>query len=235
VILFGGADDNFNNLGDTWAYDPTANAWTALTPGGGPISGRAFQSTVYDSAHGKVILFGGGTFDVSTWSITDFGDTWAYDPTANTWTNLHPSGDAPSARDSHGMVYNSATGKVILFGGEDTDLNDLNDTWSYDPVANTWTNLHPASVPPARDSHAMAYDSATGKVILFGGYRWNGGDDFDDTWAYDSAANTWTNLHPTNSPSARDSHSMVYSPATGKVVLFGGAGADSNFNDTWAY
>jgi N-acetylneuraminic acid mutarotase len=131
---------------------------------------------VYDSSTGKVILFGGS-------GDTDLNDTWAYDPAANIWTNLKPSGDLPSARDGHSMVYDSSTGKVILFGGSNESDPTFNDTWAYDPVGNTWTNLNPSgSLPSGRVGHSMVYDPTTGKVILFGGLGEQG--IFDDIWAY---------------------------------------------------
>jgi hypothetical protein len=34
-----------------------------------------------------------------------------------------------------------------------------------------WTRQHPAAAPPARARAAMAYDAATGTVVLFGGFR----------------------------------------------------------------
>ena len=46
---------------------------------------------VYDSARKKVILFG-GAHDMTT-DADCLGDTWAYDPAANRWTNLRPAGD----------------------------------------------------------------------------------------------------------------------------------------------
>ena len=39
------------------------------------------------------------------------------------------------------MVYDSVHQMVILFSGTPTAL--FNDTWAYDPVANTWTDLKP--------------------------------------------------------------------------------------------
>ncbi|MCX5977648.1 MAG: hypothetical protein NTV33_12730 [Coprothermobacterota bacterium] len=141
-----------------------------------------------------------------------------------TWQEL---GIRP-ARHYHAMVYDSARGKVILFGGFIGSY--LNDTWSYDPVANSWTNLNPANPPSTRYGHAMVYDSARGKVILFGGYS---GSYLNDTWSYDPVANSWTNLNPANPPSARDYHAMVYDSSRGKVILFGGYSSVSN--DTWSY
>jgi hypothetical protein len=66
---------------------------------------------VRDSVSGKVILFGGqgnGYLD----------DIWAFDPVANTWTELNPSGKRPSARVWSSMVYDPHSPRMILFGGE---------------------------------------------------------------------------------------------------------------------
>jgi N-acetylneuraminic acid mutarotase len=227
VILFGGMNiDSDAYFGDTWTYDPAANTWTNLKPAGEVPSARAYHAMVYDSASGKVILFGG--MDSATFQ----NDTWTYDPAANTWTNLKPAGEVPSARAYHAMVYDSASGKVILFGG--FDGTDLNDTWTYDPTANAWTNLHPTgSLPPARESHAMVYVSTSGKVILFGGFD---GTDLNDTWTYDPTANAWTSLKPTGDlPSARSYHSTVYASTSGKLILFGGGDRSNLIGDFWAY
>ncbi len=133
-----------------------SSTWTHLTPATDwLIPARAFHAMVYDSADGKVILFGGQA------DAGDLNDTWAYDPVANTWTELHPAGDLPSARDRHAMAYDSADRQGDpLWRGLTADDSTLNDTWAYDPAANTWTELHPAGgLPPARMGHAMVYDS----------------------------------------------------------------------------
>jgi N-acetylneuraminic acid mutarotase len=210
--------------------------WSNLNPGGILPSAREGHSMVYDPTSGKVILFGGA-------HPLSVDETWDYNPSTNTWTNLNPVGGLPPARSGHSMVYDSTTGKVILFGGAGSSY--FNDTWDYDPTTNAWTNLKPTgSLPSVRSGQSLAYDSGTGKVILFGG--WDGTSYFNDTWAYDPSANAWTNLKPTGIlPSVRSSHSLVYDPGTGKVILFGGmiavedAKTDSEvadvYDDTWAY
>ena len=131
----------------------------------------------YDPASGQVILFGGETVDGDV-----FGDTWAYDPASNTWTELDPAGDLPSPRSGHAMVYDSLGARMILFGGWGGDFG-LDDTWAYDPAANTWTELTPAGDrPPGRDAFSMAYDSFTGRVVMFGG--WDDETDRGDTWVF---------------------------------------------------
>ena len=77
----------------------------------------------------------------------------------------------------------------------------------------------------------MAYDAATGTVVLFGGdvgvHHFLG-----DTWTWDGS--TWTKQAPKTSPPARHSASMAYDAATGTVVLFGGQGGVF-LGDTWTW
>src|SRR5439155_17576926 len=107
-------------------------------------------------------------------------------------------------------------GKIVMFGVLDLallkkyfDTFDFslltsmlsNETWTYDLATNTWTRMSPRISPPARNSHALAYDRQNDVVILFGG-----GDmftDFDDTWAYDIHHDTWTEIPTSRRPSAR--------------------------------
>jgi N-acetylneuraminic acid mutarotase len=174
---------------DTWTYNLAANVWTELHPSGALPAARAEASMVYDSRLGEVILFGGSSVKLSADGSPAFpllNDTWAYDPINNSWTDLSPSGDPPSGRASQSMAYDSASGKVIMFGG--TDGSDcLDETWTYDPVADTWENVVTAAdIPPPRAQQAMAYDSARSQVILFGGLRSGSAADYtllDDTWA----------------------------------------------------
>ena len=85
----------------------------------------------------------------------------------------------PSARRGPVMVYDSAYGATVLFGGYAG--SDLDDTWKYDGV--NWSQQNPASKPSARRCQAMAYDSARGLVVLFGG-RGDAGGYVNDTWEY---------------------------------------------------
>ena len=96
----------------------------------------------------------------------------------------------------------------------------------------TWTKQAPATHPSARDSAAMAYDAATGTMVLFGGETGEGRL-FGDTWTWDGT--TWTQQHPATSPSPRAGAQMAYDAATGTVVLFGGGhvGGGVPFGDTW--
>ena len=77
----------------------------------------------------------------------------------------------------------------------------------------------------------MAYDAATGNIVLFGGGI-NGHGVQNVTWVWDGT--TWTKQAPATSPPARDAASMAYDAATGNVVLFGGF-ASGTLGDTWTW
>jgi DNA-binding beta-propeller fold protein YncE len=78
----------------------------------------------------------------------------------------------------------------------------------------------------------MAYDAATGTVVLFGGMN-SSYTVLADTWTYNGT--TWTQQSPATSPSARQFSTMAYDAATGTIVLFGGNNGNSNLADTWTY
>jgi N-acetylneuraminic acid mutarotase len=226
VIMFGGSGAN-GPLNDIWAYDPTANTWTNLNPSGTLPKARDATALVSDASTNKLIMFGGVGMS------GQLNDTWAYDPTANTWTDLQPSGTVPDARAGQSMAYDPSTGKVIMFGGFGSA--SLNDTWAYDPGANTWTDLKPSgTLPPARNNFSLSYEASLDQVVAFGGF--SDSNYLSDTWAYDPSANTWTDLNPSGTlPDARDGGSMAYDPTSQKVILFGGYDGTNYLNDTWAY
>jgi uncharacterized protein (TIGR03437 family) len=103
-------------------------------------------------------------------------------------------------------------------------------------TAPNWTEVFSTINPPARESHAMAYDSATGQVIMFGGYGGKGQANLGDTWTWDTVLNWRQNTFLATKPSARALHAMAYDSVRGQVVLFGGVDSNGDIlNDTWVY
>jgi N-acetylneuraminic acid mutarotase len=226
VIVFGGYD-GISYYNDTWAYDIASNTWIFLHPAGSVPAARGGHSLVYDPDAKTMILFGG-------WNgLTEYNDTWAYDPTANTWANLRPAGRAPAARDSQAVAYDPDSKSAILFGGWST-TKEFADTWAYDPVLNTWSELVPSGESPtARASHQMVYDPTVEKTVLFGGGRSTAV--FNDTWSYDFASNSWTQVDLTgDAPAARTGYALAYCPAEREVLLFGGSNGIDFYDDLWA-
>jgi hypothetical protein len=153
--------------------------------------------------------------------------------TAPGWTKQAPPAHPP-ARILASMAYDATTGNIVLFGGGGfgSGPDPLGDTWTWD--GSTWTKQAPAAHPSPRYLASMAYDAATGNIVLFGGA--DGVHLFTGTWTWDGS--TWTKQAPATSPPAREYGSMAYDAATGNVVLFGGGGGTSGLSplgDTWTW
>jgi hypothetical protein len=179
----------------------------------------------YDNTSNVFVLFGG-------WNGTEImGDTWLFYDSNNTWIQVSPSG-APGPRYGHSMVYDFFNDVMILFGGNN-GVNVLGDTYVYSFSGNSWTNMNPSNPPPDREKHDMAFDDIAHHVILFGGN--NKIVAFNDTWTYSISLNDWIEMSPSDSPSPRYGHSMVYDSSEGVAVLFGGSSGADVFNETWNY
>ena len=146
----------------------------------------------------------------------------------------------PGPRGNAALAYDSDRRVVVLFGGADLDIGPnggaaFGDTWEWNGFG--WKHMHPAQSPEARSHHAMAYDAARHRVVMFGG---NSADaEFRaDTWEWDGT--TWTPRFVATAPHERHSHAMAYDAKRQRVVLFGGlavlgGGKIQGLGDTWEW
>lgn len=187
LILFGGfcpipMNNHICTLADTWVYDYTNNTWINMTTDIHPPI-RGWHAMVYDSESDRIILFGGLHEDLHG-GYAFYDDTWTYDYNNNKWENVTAEQKIrPPAIASHEMAYDSQNDRVILFGGFTSKIQPFNYTWSYDFNANTWMNVTPTISPPTKLLFAMAYDSESDRIILFGGDYALWPTPSDDTWA----------------------------------------------------
>ncbi|MCL4434752.1 MAG: hypothetical protein M1399_08335, partial [Actinobacteria bacterium] len=98
-----------------------------------------------------------------------------------------------------------------------------------------WAQQSPTTSPPGRGDAPMAYDAASGQVVLFGGEDY--AHALNDTWTYDGT--TWTQQSPATSPPAMAEASGAYDAATKQFIIFGGCayctGPGSFSDDMWAW
>jgi hypothetical protein len=95
-----------------------------------------------------------------------------------------------------------------------------------------WTQMSPATSPPARFGGTLAYDAAHQDVVLFGGAGTSGAS-LNDTWLWNGT--NWKHVHPAKSPPARLYQFMAYDSTHHEVVLFGGVTTAGWVNDTWTW
>jgi len=136
-------------------------------------------------------------------------------PASASWVQLFPT-NSPPARSYLAMTYDAASGKIIMFGG-DNGTTYLNDTWVFDGF--TWTQVATDTPPPPRAAAQMAYDSVTHKVVLFGGF--DGRNYLGETWLWDGRRSQWRRVRTAHSPTPVTGP-MLFSDPNGRVDLFGG-------------
>jgi len=138
-----------------------------------------------------------------------------------------PTPSNPSQLFHAAACHDLLRGRTVLFGGTDGTYIPNGSTWEYDGVG--WTAA-PATGPSPRYWSRMAFDSARGVCVLFGGST-----GFDETWEYDGVG--WTQAFPSSAPPGRYAHAMWYDVLRGVTMVFGGLAQPSGaaLNDTWQW
>ena len=204
----------FDRNDELWKWTD-ADGWTELTTSGDGPSLRAFYGSTIDVARNRMVLFAGQVGDFQSLA---YNDTFALDLTTGEWEELDPGGDdAPFTRMLPHMMYDGNRDRILAFGGH-TDIGDDNDLWEIPPTGGSWNLINEgdsftgnplgclgnsAEVPadyvdqdlsaPERRQKAMAvlmFDN----LWLFGGMHAECSDHLDDTWRYELATDTWTEL-----------------------------------------
>ena len=227
LILFGGYSQTYGDLRTTWEWNGTT--WALLSPTTSPTY-RSSPAIAYDTASGQLILFGGFTgtdgHPVTTWSLST---TWEWNGT--TWTELSPA-KSPHGRQNASIAYDPTLGQLVLFGGSYTvsgsfDGIFLSTTWEWN--GSTWTELATANSPAARRDASMAYDTATGQLILFGGVTHT-----DTTWVLTDVTPPFvSSVNPKTGPtSGGTSVTITGTNLTGALVVDFGSTPAASFRAT---
>ncbi len=233
----------------------TSNHMFTLTEANGVQSGnsqwfiagppvRYSQSAFYDSSTGSLFVFGGQhSFNIN---FNDYErDSGVIASSNAAWTKLTVTGPAPAARFGHTGLYDSASNRMMVFGGGLGGPGPCaNDYWILKQAnavggTPTWTSVSPSgSAPAPRMRHSSVYDTATNSLIIFGGFDCTS-TYFNDVWRLSNANDStgtpaWTHVVPSGTPpSARQASAAVYDAATNSLILFGGGAGASVFSDVW--
>jgi hypothetical protein len=187
--------------------------WRKMTFGAPPGKAIVGAAVAYDSARGRVMMFGGQLSSSTLQSISEWD--------GRAWTDVTPPSGSPDARYGAALAYDAARGRAVLFGGyrrEGALTVGLGDTWEWDGTR--WASQAPAAPPPRRGDAGMTYDSARGRVVLHGGYA--EGTTHGDTWEWDGTS--WTRVALAGAtPGPMSRHGLAYDPSRGRSVLVSGA------------
>lgn len=201
--------------------------WTSIPAAGINATGSSFRADNPGAASNDKLYVFGGCLNNNT--STTVNDLWVFDPAVPSFTQVNNgTGIAPHARGRAAVAWNSATGKLVVFGGDNRATGPLpadtllNDTWEYDPITNTWADVTPlAGNPSPRRWAAMSFEPITGGMLMFGGDL-GGNTVSPETWLF--LGGIWTQMAPSTVPPARRQASLVTrtNPEFNDVLMMGG-------------
>lgn len=211
--------------------------WLLLNDGEDGPQERWGHATIYDPVAHRMVVYGGlGCIGHECGVL--FADTWALELTSFAWDTLDV-GTGPSERQDHRAVYDPVRHRMLVFGGRDVH-SIFNDTWAFDLAAQTWSQLDAGAAGPSpRYGHAMAYDDATDRMLVYGG--WDGAAQ-NDVWAFDLATTSWERLRSgaygeqDPQPEGRVFPGAVVDETQRRLILYGGYTytVSAPRADTWA-
>jgi len=220
MVIYGGRD-YIQFFDDLWVLklSPGSEEWDHLTPSGARPDPKSEASAIYDPVNDRLILFGGFNGSVHQ------NDLWAFDFNSETWEQISPSGSIPPARRGAMAVYDPNGHRLILFGGLG-DVDNFNDVWVFDLNSEEWTQLSPSgTIPPGRGGGAAFFDSDNNRLIIHGGWAYDGAwiYYYNDLWALDMESLTWTELSPMGpAPEPRRNMAYAYDTQNHRLIVFGG-------------
>jgi hypothetical protein len=164
--------------------------------------------------------------------------TFRYDAAERSYSFFEPATDPAGGPDSPrllwgAMAYDAVDDEILLFGGGNVlDDDGSPGTWIYEVATNTWRRVE-GPEPGPRALSPLVVDPDTRKALLFGG------DELDrllsDTWAFDFATETWSQLTPAEGPAPRAGHQLLFLPTSRRIVLLGGYDYGSSTDYTAAH
>jgi len=178
VRIYGGVGADDVPRTDTWEWNGTA--WSRVSTVG--PADRGSNHMAYDAGRQRTmaLLFRRTAPNADQTYPTDL---WEWTGTA--WSAVVGAG--PTFSPIQPMVGLGSGGGLLLFDGG--VLQGTASTWIWQNVQ--WSRVSTGG-PPLRNGHALAYDAARNRVVLFGGFR--PGQDFSDTWEWNGTA--WSQITP---------------------------------------
>jgi hypothetical protein len=124
------------------------------------------------------------------------------------------------------MALDAPSGKFVVYGGVGSNNTKLSDTWLFDPASLIWTQVPAGPAPTVSNGVAMSFSPALGAVVLHSGLDASG-EERNETWAFDMAAQQWVQIATETSPPARAYARLTANSCNGSNILSGTPGAKS--------
>jgi N-acetylneuraminic acid mutarotase len=214
------ADGAWRAFSESWAYDPSADSWTELSP----VPEEAARGSAAMGVVGSTVFMAGGMRTLEPIGVEGEQDTVdfvsAYETTSDTWVALPDAAAVlPEGRDHAGAAI--VGGKLYVLGGRTCGQYNVRDTVFVLDTADLeagWVTAD-GRMPTARGGVASA--AVGNQVYIFGGEgNPSEGSEgmFDQVEVYNVEADEWKQLAPMPVPR----HGGAAAAAGGRIYLPGG-------------
>lgn len=205
MLVWGGRNE-FDQMNDGAAYDPSTDKWRQLNGRHG-LGNRSGHTAVWTGSN--MLVWGGMGIDGK------FGDGAAYDPVSDEWRKTKMEG-GPEARSGHTAVWTGS--EMLIWGGLTGGVTD-GSGYAYDPKKDSWRKLPISGGPEPRQGHTANWTGV--EMVIFGGTTTAG--EVNTGYALDPKKNKWRSLTTVGSPLKRSGHTANWTGTD--LVIFGGLSA----------
>lgn len=171
-VIFAGGFGGDNTPNETWAFDPTATAWSQLADLPAPHIG----ASAVVLPDGRMLISGGVPGQFARESNDGI---FVFDPSTNLWS---AAGTMTETRGGHAvymLTRGPDAGKLVMFGGSrrtESGAIFLTTFELYDPTTEVSTPLTGTELPSSRAGY-FAYALDDGRIVIAGGYTDPGSPD----------------------------------------------------------
>jgi hypothetical protein len=169
MVVFAGTNGtaSFSDLQEL-DLTPGSEAWSAISPSGGPPPVRNQHTAFYDPSSQRMIVFGGAD------SISLYNDLWllSLGVGSEAWSSPSPTGTAPTPRYSACGGYITGGKAFISAGDSGASVNPhLSDFYELDLSGTpAWTRHFSGTASGySQSGHVGFYHASGNRVVLFGG------------------------------------------------------------------
>ena len=234
IYLWGGRNGS-RFFKDLWVFDPTGPDWRRIETDQAP-SARSGHSLVFHPGSGRLLLFGGFSFDSSA-EVKFHSDLWIFSEEEG-WSREFV-GAGPSGRAWHAALVNQDA--MIIFGGfAGLPRYYLQDIWSLDIQELSFRRIATDGGPLMTGSPMLLSLGDSTSLLAFGpsallvfGRFGIPEPSRTGLWSLKVELDSWSAVDATNSPD--DDFTLVARDASRSTLLVGRGPEEEDENREWSF